>query len=291
MKSMTGFGKADFISEDFDINVTVKSINNKFLDIKISIPEELYPFENEFSKIVEKYIKRGGVFVKIYYKSKKNPKYHIDMGKLDAINAIYKDVQSKLAMQNSTLSLTNLMANHEIITQLPEQFDDAQKTKIISVLEEALGNHTTMAKKEGNYMKQNILSSMKTMEDSLEKVRKEYPVYKKLLREKLENALKNIVSEPFDREIMQRFLLELSFYMEKSDVTEEIVRLESHFLRMKKTLESDNGMGKKLNFILQEMKREINTTGSKFTSTAVFGDVIIIKEEIEKCREIVQNVE
>ena len=71
MKSMTGFGKANFISEDFDISVTVKSINNKFLDIKISIPEELYQFENKLSKIIGKHIKRGGVFAKIYYKSKK----------------------------------------------------------------------------------------------------------------------------------------------------------------------------------------------------------------------------
>ncbi len=118
----------------------------------------------------------------------------------------------------------------------------------------------------------------------------EFPKYKKEIYLKLKDNIEELLGTFIKQEDHKKLLLETAIYVEKADITEEIVRLNNHIDKFSALLEEKTELGKKLNFILQEMHREINTIGSKFNSTKVFDDTILIKEEIEKCREIIQNV-
>ena len=132
---------------------------------------------------------------------------------------------------------------------------------------------------------------MKTIEDSLSRIKTEFPNYKEKINSDLKIKIAEIISHKLRDEDYKRIILEAAIYTDKSDVNEEIIRLYDHVEKIKEFLAEKKTGGKKLNFIIQEMHREINTLGSKFNSIKIFNDVIVIKEEIEKCRELVQNVE
>ena len=291
MKSMTGFGASEFRSEDFELSVIIKSVNNKFLDIKSSLPEEFYQFENKINQLIEKYIKRGTVYLKIFFTKNKPDDYIVNTKNLEKIRNIYNKIQTDLSFTNSTISIDNIIQTYEIIQKRKTDLDTNIQKKILDTIKQALLRHKEMAENEGKEMKKYIAKSIKTIEKSLLNIVEKYPLYKELLRERLKKAIENITSTPFDKETMQRFMIELSFYTEKYDVSEELIRLQSHIQSFKKTMKKKQPIGKKMNFILQEMRREINTTASKYNEVKIFDDIIIIKEEIEKIREIIQNVE
>ncbi len=291
MKSMTGFGTAEFHNEDIDLNIIIKTVNNKYLDIKTSLPEEFYIFENKINQLIEKYIKRGTVYLKIFYIQKKADQYQINHEKLQKIKNVFNEVIEKLSLKDSYLSVNELIEKYDLIYSEKSQISNENIKNILNTIEKALINHKNMAENEGKNMKKYITKSTNLIQKSLSNIIDNYPLYKKLLKQKLQTAIKELIAEPYDKETMQRFMLELSFYIEKYDVSEEIVRLQSHISALKKTFTKKIPIGKKMNFILQEMRREINTIASKYSEVKIFDDIIIIKEEIEKIREIIQNVE
>jgi len=161
---------------------------------------------------------------------------------------------------------------------------------VMGTLNEALSAHLKMAVTEGDSMKEYCLNSLSTMSSALNRIEEEFPIYKKEIFTKLKENIENLLGTFIKEEDHKKLLLETAIYVEKADVTEELIRLKNHIDKFSVLLEEKTELGKKLNFILQEMHREINTIGSKFNSTKVFDDIIFIKEEIEKCREIIQNV-
>jgi len=154
-----------------------------------------------------------------------------------------------------------------------------------------LNEHQKMAQNEGRSMLEFFTSSLKIMKRSIDKLKIAFPQYKEEIHNKLKTNVEILLKNKLEGNDHKRFLQETALYIEKADVNEEIVRFEHHLEKFNNKLKASGEAGKSLNFILQEMLREINTIGSKFNSTGAFDDVLTIKEEIEKCRELVQNVE
>ena len=291
MKSMTGFGKAGYSDDNYEINVEIKSVNSRFLDFKIKLPYEISFLETVFSKTISQKIKRGKVDIYINIVNKKPPVLELNAGTLKTYWDLYSQAKDVLKTE-ANLPFAKVLSEKDVIAVKKDDLESGDFIEIVrNVLEKALDEHQKMAQNEGNSMHEFLKSSLKIMRKSIEKLQKTFPKYKEKIHNKLKTNVESLLKDKMEGDDYKRFLQETAIYIEKADVNEEIVRLQHHLEKFKNKLNADGETGKSLNFILQEMLREINTIGSKFTSTNAFDDVLTIKEEIEKCRELVQNVE
>ncbi len=291
MKSMTGFGRAKYSDKNYDIEIEIKSLNSRFLDCKFKVPVEISFIEPEINKLICNSIKRGKVDVYLNYNIKKAPELELNEESLKTYWHIYKKAKEALKV-NTELSFEKVLGEKDVIVVKSKDTENSVFLKaVINTFKKALNEHQNMAFSEGQSMKRFLKTSISSMNSSLKFIEREFPKFKKEISEKFKYNIENILNKKFTDDDYKRILLEVSFYIGKADVTEEIVRLKNHIDKFKEKMNINSEAGKSLNFILQEMQREINTIGSKFTSIKVFNSIISIKEEIEKCREIVQNVE
>ncbi len=291
MKSMTGFGKAGYSDDNYEINVEIKSVNSRFLDLKIKLPYEISFLEPVFSKTISKKIKRGKVDVYTNLVNKKPPVLELNAETLKTYWDMYSQAKEVLKT-DANLPFAKVLSERDVIAIKKDDLESGAFIELVrSVLEKALAEHQKMAQNEGRSMLKFFTSSLKIMKKSIAKLQKTFPEYKEEIHNKLKTNVETLLKNKLEGDDHKRFLQETALYVEKADVNEEIVRFEHHLEKFKNKLKADGEAGKSLNFILQEMLREINTIGSKFTSTNAFDNVITIKEEIEKCRELVQNVE
>jgi uncharacterized protein (TIGR00255 family) len=291
MKSMTGFGKAGYSDDNYEVNVEIKSVNSRFLDLKIKLPYEISFLEPVFSKTISQKIKRGKVDLYLNVVNKKPPALELNMGTLKTYWALYSEAKEVLKT-DADLPFDKVLSEKDVIAIKKDDLESGDFIELIrSVLEKALDEHQKMAQNEGKSMLEFLTSSLKIMKRSIDKLQKAFPKYKEEIHNKLKTNVESLLKDKLEGDDHKRFLQETALYIEKADVNEEIVRFEHHLEKLRNKLDTDGETGKSLNFILQEMLREVNTIGSKFTSIRAFDDVLIIKEEIEKCREIVQNVE
>ncbi len=290
MKSMTGYGRAKYVDDDLDLEIEVKSINNRFLDLRIKQPNYLSFLEADITKKINKEIVRGKVEVNINLNLLNIPDLELNEDMLKAYWEMYSKAK-KLVNANAHLPFSKLLSESNVIKSGKHKIDeDKMKEIIFNTLEEAISTHQEMALSEGASMKEYCLTSISQMRSAISRMEQEFPIYKKTVFNNLKNNIEKILGEFIKEDDHKKLLLETAIYIEKADVTEEIVRLNNHLDKFSSLFKERSDLGKKLNFVLQEMHREINTIGSKFNSTKVFDDIILIKEEIEKCREIIQNV-
>ncbi|MBC8416044.1 MAG: YicC family protein [Candidatus Cloacimonetes bacterium] len=291
MKSMTGFGKAGYSDDNYEINIEIKSVNSRFLDLKIKLPYEISFLEPVFSKTISQRIKRGKVDVYVNFLSKKPPVLELNEETVKTYWDLYSRAKEVLKT-DADLPFANVLSEKDVIAIRKDDLESGDFIELVSsVLEKALAEHQKMAQNEGRSMLEFLTASLKIMKKSIDKLQKAFPKYKKEIHNKLKTNVETILKDKLEGDDYKRFLQETALYIEKADVNEEIVRLQHHLEKFKNKLNTDSESGKSLNFILQEMLREINTIGSKFTATSAFDDILTIKEEIEKCRELVQNVE
>ena len=292
MKSMTGYGKARYSDDDYEIDIEVKSVNGRFLDTKIKLSRELSFLEIEIKNLLKRWIKRGRVEININFQNRIIPELYLDEENLKAYWKIY-DQAKKVLGTKSEIPLEQILSEYNVISIKTENLECGKfKNLVLKIFEEALSEHQKMAIQEGKSMLNFFNTAIKKMSSSLAKIEKEFPKYKKEISKKLNNTLSTLLKQKLEDDDYKRILLESAIYVEKADVTEEIVRIKHHLDKFGEKINQKNTeIGKSITFILQEMQREINTIGSKFNSTSVFDEIISIKEEIEKCREIVQNVE
>lgn len=289
---MTGYGKAKYINENYEIEIEIKSVNNRFLDYKFYSPREINYLEMALKEKLNKKIKRGKVEVRINLSDKRLPEIVLNKEKLEIYWNIFKEAKEFLRIKTEP-SLEKLLEEYEIIQLKENDGDNKELEKIIfELFEEALENHQMMALNEGKSMKNSIAESISKIRAALEVIKKESPKHKEQSYENLKKRINELLSEELGEDDYKRLMLEAAIYIDKMDVNEEIIRLQNHLEKFDEKLHTeDNEIGKTLNFILQEMHREINTISSKFTATEVFSRILTIKEEIEKCRELIQNVE
>ncbi len=290
MKSMTGYGKDTLFTDNYNISVEIKSLNNRFFDLNVSIPRELSSIQNDLKSLFNDKVFRGKFDLTIDILDKRVSSTIINEPKLKSYSNLLKQA-AKIGGFELQINIQDLISEPDML--ISENNDNQQLIEDIKlVVKNALKNHQIMALKEGDKMADYIKKSLKNMNKSLTLVEKAFPKYKIELFDKLVKKMEELIHEAINDDDKHKILVETSIKIDRSDITEEIIRLRSHIEKFESLLNVNNqALGKKFNFILQEMHREINTIGSKYNSNLVFDHILFIKEEIEKCREIIQNVE
>ena len=291
MRSMTGFGKSLRTSNKHVVNVEVRSVNNRFFDLSLRMPRELSAYELDVRKMVQRHVTRGKVNVTITIEL--NP---------DETGAAPVDIQAArkrfsalqaLSMEldiDEKVSLNHLLQFPEIFAEdLSRMEEDELRELLFPTLEEALQQLDAVRLKEGMHLHQDLVQRLATVRSINRSIKeKGRSNIKSEFDRLLQNVTELIGQQKLDRNRLEQ---EVAVIADRVDITEEAVRLDSHIKLFEQTLEQKGEAGKKLNFILQEMHREANTMNSKTTDVEISHWVIRLKEEIEKMREQVQNLE
>lgn len=289
---MTGYGNSNFQDEFFEIDVEIKSLNHRFLDMNIYLNNEINHLEFPIRKQIGEKIKRGKVYVSVSAKDKRIAQLELDKELLKQLTNLYRESYSSLAYAQEP-DIDEILKFEGVIKRKKSRYDDERLAELLAqTIKTALEGYTAMAESEGNITKEWLFASMKRIGKELIVIEAHLPQYRTELQEKLKKVIEEILRFPVDSEIEKRLMVEVAFYIDKYDINEEIVRLKDHIGKMNDVLREDlQETGKKMNFIVQEMQREIQTLSSKFNNVQVFPSILAIKEEIEKCRELIQNVE
>jgi uncharacterized protein (TIGR00255 family) len=289
--SMTSFGRGEFTSPARSWTAEIRSVNHRFLDIKIKIPQKYSPLEENIRKEIAVFYNRGHVGLTISLSDNSSDTMQL-VPNLKLAKDVYKclvTIQEELALQ-SPPNLSMLSSFRDIITPIEvEESLDAIWPEIRAALHAALQNSTQMRENEGDAIKNDLLGRLESFEHTVKSIEQHVPEIKKkkedTLKERLDTLLQNIDIDPM------RLAQEVAIMTDKLDVTEEIVRLHSHIAQFRQFLENDEPVGRRLDFLLQEFLREINTLASKINDASTAHQSVELKNELEKMREQVQNLE
>ena len=291
IKSMTGFGRAELIDEEKKITVEMKSVNHRYLDANMRMPKKFSVFEASIRSLLKEYIQRGKVDVFItcedYTQSRVSVKYNREIAQqyLEYLQEMSKDFQL-----DGEINVVSLSRYPEVLT-MEEQTEDEDEMwdALESVIRSAAVQFVEARTKEGTELKRDILDKLRNMEEKVELIEKRSPDIIKEYREKLETKVKELLADTQIEE--NRIAAEVILYADKICTDEETVRLKSHIKHTKSVLDEKEGIGRKLDFIAQEMNREANTILSKANDLETSNLAIDLKTEIEKIREQIQNIE
>jgi len=287
--SMTGFGKASSSFTGFTIEVEVKSFNNRFLEISLKTPSSLQSKEFEIKEIVRNKLKRGKIQLTVSVKSEVGANNLFLNEKIldeafDAVKKIRKYIKSK-----EKIRLEHFLSFKDLFSPDQLEFDDEHFELLKPALNAALDSLIAMRQSEGKTLHEDLINRINQISDSVDYIEKEFGASIVQHFEKLKSRLKQILEDI--SKYNDRLDTELAILADKADITEECVRLRSHLSYFKDTLKSGDEVGRKLNFICQEMHREANTIASKSINSDVIHASVTIREEIERIREQIQNIE
>ena len=292
IKSMTGYGRARQILHKRDITVEVRSVNNRYLDCAVKMPR-MYAFaEDAVKQTVQKYVSRGKVDVFVTVDASA-----ADVAKVTVNRELAAQYAAALTELGSVCGPTAFKVTPEQLSRFPDvltvtKADEDLETvsrDLCAVLEEALGAYNAMRAVEGGKLAEDIGSRLDTILTYTAQVEERSPQtvaeYRAKLTARMQEVLQSATVDP------QRILTEAAIYADKVAVDEETVRLRSHVAQLRTMLQSDEPMGRKMDFLIQEVNRESNTIGSKCADVSIAQVVVGLKAEVEKMREQVQNVE
>lgn len=289
--SMTGFGRAELSVGERDIIVEIKSVNHRYFEFSCRTSRGYNFLEDKLKKYVNERVSRGKVDMYVSVTDNDDSSVEVELNKplasgyIDAMHTLAKEYHIREDISVSVLSRFNDIFQ---ITRPPAD-EDAVFSDVKVAVDAALERFLTMREAEGEKLKADILSRAQTIIDIVGEIEERSPVTVQEYRERLYNKLSEVLQSTNIDD--QRILTEAAIFADKVAVDEETVRLRSHFDQMKKFLDSGEPVGRKLDFIVQEMNREANTIGSKVNDSALAHKVVDIKGEIEKIREQVQNIE
>ena len=281
IKSMTGYGRARETRNKRDITVEVRSVNNRYLDCTVKMPR-MYAFaEDAVKKHVQQAVSRGKVDVFITVDATA-----ADVSKVE----VNRELAAVCGAEGYKIAPETLARFPDVLTVTKEDEDlEAVSADLCAVLDEALTAYNTMRAVEGKKLAEDIAGRLDAIETYTGQVEARSPEtvaeYRAKLTARMEEVLQSTTIDP------QRILMEAAIYADKVAVDEETVRLRSHVAQLRTMLESDEPMGRKMDFLIQEVNRESNTIGSKCNDVAIANVVVGLKAEVEKMREQVQNVE
>jgi uncharacterized protein (TIGR00255 family) len=288
---MTGYGRSLTATEKGDIVVEVKSINHRFCDVSLKLPQRCFPLENDIKKLVLSRVARGRIdlSVQLDCKEAEGTRFELNMPLAQQYLMLLKDLRGMLQLPGE-ITLDHLLTQKEIIVaQTTNHYSACDWETLKGPLSSALDELVKMRETEGLQLKEDFLSRLNQIESRLERIRSlsgaTFNEYQKSLREKIQALCK-------DMEIDEtRLAQEVAYLVEKSDIEEELVRVMSHVLQFRQWLETEDAVGRKLEFLVQEIHREVNTISSKAGSAEISLKVVEIKNELERIREQVQNIE
>lgn len=291
IKSMTGFGRSEIVKGNRKISVEIKSVNHRYLEAGIKMPKKLNVFESRMRDLLKKYATRGKIDIFINYEddseSQVNLKFNQNIA--DEYMAIFNNMSEKYNLKND-MTVGGLARFPEVITMDEVQEDEEELWHFIEeAMKAALEQFVNTGILEGENLKRDLLGKLDHMEELVAFVEKRSPEIMKEYRSKLESKVKELLGDTTIDE--SRIATEVIIYADKICVDEETVRLRSHIEHARKCLNEDGGIGRKMDFIAQEMNREANTTLSKANDIEISNAAIDLKTEIEKVREQIQNIE
>lgn len=291
VKSMTGYGRAKQTLNGRDITVEVRSVNNRYLDCTVKMPRAYIFAEDAIKTCVQKAISRGKVDVFITIESNGAEETVVTVN--DALARSYYEALVHLKEMFSLegdVSALSLAKFPDVLTVTKAEEDlESMAADLCTVTEEALCAYNAMRTVEGEKLAQDVASRVATIEQVVGKVEERSPQTVAAYREKLYARMQEVLQSATVDE--NRLLTEAAIFADKTAVDEETVRLRSHIAQLRTMLESDEPVGRKLDFLIQEVNRECNTIGSKCNDLSIAQDVVNMKAEVEKIREQVQNIE
>lgn len=289
---MTAYGRGEVQQGDVVFIAEVKSVNNRFRDIILRIPKNYQILEKDLRAIISSRIRRGRVEVYIQMEdSGVADPYDLELN-LPLVNSYFK-IFEQLREQfglDKEIRIESLCQMRDVILFKPEPADiDKMRPGFQEVLKAALDSLNFMRAKEGEAIEADLSKRLDMLEDYINEVEERAPLLVEEYRDRLKENVASMLNDVAVDET--RLAQEVAFFAEKSDITEELVRLRSHLKQFREYLLIDEALGRRLDFLLQEMNREVNTIGSKASESRISSIVVEMKAELEKLREQIQNVE
>lgn len=290
IKSMTGYGKSNMSKNLREYQVEIKSVNHRYLDVSVKMPRSLSYLEEEIKKAVSANLTRGKVDIFITFNNNSLEGRDIKIN-TEIARMYIKELRNLAETEGivADIPVTEISKLPDVLTIKNNQDDETIKNELLEVTNKAIENLVEMRKVEGEKIAQDLLVRIQDIE---EKVKKISALSTGLIDEyvvKLETRIKELLQE---QEIDEaRLAQEVVIYADKCSIEEEVTRLNSHIYQFRELLQTNEAVGKKIDFMIQEMNRETNTIGSKANNLEITNDVINMKTQIENIREQVQNIE
>ncbi|MDD2401250.1 MAG: YicC family protein [Clostridia bacterium] len=291
VKSMTGFGRGEHIGKVKQIIVEIKAVNHRYGEVQIKIPRQYSSLEEPIKKYILNNISRGRIeaFIKVEETGNKARKLMVDK---DLALAYYKVLR-----EVATITETSFDIGVAQLVQFPEvlELEESEEEMkfiwedMLPALHEAMLVLVEMREKEGQELRNDLIERVDLLQRFHGKIKEKSVRVVEIYREKLAGRLKEILEEgKIDQD---RLTMEVAIFAERCNIDEELVRLDSHFIQFTQSLDKDTAVGRKLDFLVQEMNREVNTIGAKANDLEITNCVVEMKSELEKIREQVQNIE
>ncbi len=291
IKSMTGFGRDRRVIGEREILVEIRSVNSRYFEFNSKLPRSFQFLEDKIKGLIKEKVSRGKVEYSLTVYNIQGKETAVAVNSLVVENYVkaLREVGEKLDLKDN-LSLDSVFNMADAFTIVRPDVDEEELWSAVkTVTEAAVDNFIAMRETEGEKMKADVLEKLSNVEEMIAKVCEYSPETVKAYRERLLEKMNEILE---DKQISeQRILLEAGIFAEKTAIDEETVRLKSHFSQLRSMVETDEPVGRKLDFLVQEINREINTIGSKAQDLRITGIVVDAKSEVEKIREQIQNIE
>ncbi|MCR4563877.1 MAG: YicC family protein [Clostridiales bacterium] len=291
VRSMTGYGRSQQIVDNMNVTVEIKSVNHKYFEFNARVPRTFGFLEEKLKSFTQSYISRGKTecYVSIEMPEDENVEVSVNYSLAEGyINAL-KELSEKYSLKDD-VSVTSVSRYPDVLTvhKLPED-EDKIWNAVKTVAADAVSSFISMREKEGEKLSEDILSRTETIIDCVSFIEERSPKTVSEYNEKLKARIRELIGDVSVDE--QRLLQEAAVYADKIAVAEETVRLRSHISQLREMFSSDEAIGRKMDFLVQEINREANTIGSKAQDVEITRRVLTIKGEVEKIREQVQNIE
>ena len=291
IKSMTGYGSSKGIAEGFDVTVELKSVNNRYLETSVRLPRNFLFAEETVKSAVQKHISRGkvDVFITVNSSSVDDISVKVNRPLLENYLRAINSIADEYGLENDSTAMGISKLPDVLSVERNELDAEAISDGIGSVLEEALADYDRMREREGEKLKEDVHSRLRTIENYVSMIEKAAPETVLQYRNRLEQKMVEVLQDSSVDE--GRIIQEAAIFADRIAVDEETVRLRSHIAQLDSMLEAGSPIGRKIDFLVQEFNREANTIGSKCQNSDIAHIVVDLKSEIEKIREQIQNIE
>lgn len=289
--SMTGFGRAQGSFDGVNITVELKSVNSRYFEFNSRLPRGYLFLEDKLKSYLQSRVSRGKIemYVSIENTSGNDITVSLNKGYLDSYMSALADLSKTYGIKNKVTTADFIGMNDAFVIGRAELDEEAIGESVLTVTAEAVDNFINMRRTEGAKLSEDVKSRAKFILEKVAFVEQKSPETVAAYREKLEAKIRELIGDAKLDE--SRIITETAIFADKVAVAEETVRLRSHIEQLTKMLDSDDAVGRKLDFIVQEMNRETNTIGSKASDLEIAQIVVDVKSEIEKIREQIQNIE
>ncbi len=291
LKSMTGFGRGEGDTTLGKVVVESRSVNHRYSDINIKLPKGLSLFENRIKEIIRSQVSRGRIDVSLRLDSlgEEKVQLRVDLDLAEQYYRVLHDLKERLQLKDEIT--LNLLAGAKDLITAKEELGDMEPywQEILPVLNQSIKSMDDMKRLEGESLTKDLKQRLGHVTEQLQMIKQQFPLRLRAfftrLQDRLRSLLEGMEADP------SRFQQEVAFLAERTDITEEIVRAESHLVQLGTLLDGNEPVGRKMDFLLQELHREVNTVSAKANDAEISQRVVEIKSELEKIREQVQNVE